>query len=551
VRTRLEHDTARTGSDLTKLADRKLSSYLCLGLLVLVIVLFAGIRYRLRTMPLERDEGEYAYAGQLILQGIPPYQLAYNMKLPGTYAAYAAILAVFGQTPSGIHLGLILVNAATTLLVFFLGERLFGTLAGTVAAVSYAVLSTGPWVLGLSAQATHFVVLPALAGILLLLEAIESKSPWRFFWSGVLLGLAFLMKQPGIVFALFAGVYLLKTKLTRPIDWRSLFSSLAALALGGALPFSITCLLLLQAGLFQKFWFWTFSYARLYASEVSRANAIGLFRIAVESSIQPVWLMWTIAGVGLTTFLWCARARAHAFFVISLLVASIMGVSAGFYFRQHYFILMLPALSLLAGMAVSCATEKLWAWRIPRVAAATPMLLFLVVFGYTIFQQRELFFEMDPIAACRSLYFGNPFPEAVDVARFIKLHTSPDARIAVVGSEPEIYFYSHRHSATGYIYTYGLMEEQEYAAKMQKEMIAEIESARPEYLVYVDLRTSWLPKPGADWYIFVWFKTYVRDNYTLSAVDRDVRSGAYLPEVADLGPPLTTLNVYVFKRRTP
>jgi len=179
------------------------------------------------------------------------------------------------------------------------------------------------------------------------------------------------------------------------------------------------------------------------------------------------------------------------------------------------------------------------------------MLLFLVVFGYTIFQQRELFFEMDPIAACRSLYFGNPFPEAVDVARFIKLHTSPDARIAVVGSEPEIYFYSHRHSATGYIYTYGLMEEQEYAAKMQKEMIAEIESARPEYLVYVDLRTSWLPKPGADWYIFAWFKTYVRDNYTLAAVDRDVRSGAYLPEVAYAGNPLTTLNIYVYKRKAP
>jgi len=206
VRTRLEPDLATAGSNLTKVVDRKLSSYLCLGLLVLVIVLFAGIRYRLRTMPLERDEGEYAYAGQLILQGIPPYQLAYNMKLPGTYAAYAAILAVFGQTPSGIHLGLILVSAATTLLVFFLGERLFGTLAGTVAAVSYALLSTGPWVLGLSAQATHFVVLPALAGILLLLEAIELKSAWRFFWSGVLLGLAFLMKQPGIVFALFAGV---------------------------------------------------------------------------------------------------------------------------------------------------------------------------------------------------------------------------------------------------------------------------------------------------------------------------------------------------------
>jgi hypothetical protein len=26
---------------------------------------------------------------------------------------------------------------------------------------------------------------------------------------------------------------------------------------------------------------------------------------------------------------------------------------------------------------------------------------------------------------------------------------------AILGSEPETYFYAHRHSATGYIYTYG------------------------------------------------------------------------------------------------
>src|SRR5262244_1838921 len=82
--------------------------YVAIGL---VILLISGIRFRLRDFPLERDEGEYAYAGQLILQGIPPYQLAYNMKLPGTYAAYAAIMAVFGETPRGIRIGLLLVNA--------------------------------------------------------------------------------------------------------------------------------------------------------------------------------------------------------------------------------------------------------------------------------------------------------------------------------------------------------------------------------------------------------------------------------------------------------
>jgi len=41
--------------------------------------------------PAERDEGEYAYASQLILQNTPPSKLAYNMKFPGTYAAYTVI----------------------------------------------------------------------------------------------------------------------------------------------------------------------------------------------------------------------------------------------------------------------------------------------------------------------------------------------------------------------------------------------------------------------------------------------------------------------------
>ena len=71
---------------------------------VLLVMLAAGLlRWRLLDIPLERDEGEYAYAGQLMLQGIPPYQLACNMKLPGTYAAYAVLMAVFGQTIAGVH----------------------------------------------------------------------------------------------------------------------------------------------------------------------------------------------------------------------------------------------------------------------------------------------------------------------------------------------------------------------------------------------------------------------------------------------------------------
>src|SRR5579884_4028354 len=128
------------------------------ALLVVVLLLTCAARIHLRNIPLERDEGEYAYAGQLMLQGIPPYKLTYNMKLPGTYAAYAAILAVFGQTPAGIHLGLMLVNLSTIVVVFLLALRLFGSLAAIVAATSYAMLSISPSVLGFAGHATHFVV---------------------------------------------------------------------------------------------------------------------------------------------------------------------------------------------------------------------------------------------------------------------------------------------------------------------------------------------------------------------------------------------------------
>src|SRR5437870_12086927 len=93
-------------------------------LAAIVLGLVIAIRIRLLNVPLERDEGEYAYAGQLMLHGIAPYKLAYNMKFPGTYAFYAMIMSLFGQTTVGIHLGFLLVNLATVVLVLVIGLRL-------------------------------------------------------------------------------------------------------------------------------------------------------------------------------------------------------------------------------------------------------------------------------------------------------------------------------------------------------------------------------------------------------------------------------------------
>jgi hypothetical protein len=487
--------------------------YWAYGLLLLVILFFALIRFHLRQCPLERDEGEYAYAGQLMLQGIPPYQLVYSMKLPGTFAAYSVILALFGQTPGGIHLGLLLVNAATTFLVFLLAQRLFGPLAGWVAAASYALLSTSPSVLGFAGHATHFVVLPALGGILLLLVAIETRRVWLFFASGVLLGLAFLMKQPGILFAAFGGLYLAKSEYRdKRLDWRALASKAGALVLGTVLPFAVTCLALFAAGSFQKFWLWTFQYSREYASILGLAEGAYNFRVSAGQAVKPAFWIWAIAGVGLTALGWNHKARAQGWFLAGFFLFSCLAVCPGFYFRQHYFILMLPAIALLAGIAVSAARQSLLESR-HKAWAFVPVLVFLAAFADPIFLQREYFFTSDPLTACQTVYSGNPFPEAVQVGEYLKSHASPGARIAVLGSEPEIYFYARRHSATGYIYTYSLMEPQSHALEMQQEMIAEIEAARPEFVLFVNVPMSFGRLPDSETLIFSWTDSYVHSQY--------------------------------------
>ena len=84
--------------------------------------------------------------------------------------------------------------------------------------------------------------------------------------------------------------------------------------------------------------------------------------------------------------------------------------------------------------------------------------------------------------------------------------------MAILGSEPEISFYAHRYSATGYIYTYGLMEPQPYAAQMQREMIREIEAARPKYFVLIGFGYSWMKRIDSDTTIFDWFNRYADAN---------------------------------------
>jgi hypothetical protein len=496
-------------------------------LAVTVFGLVIATRIRLLGIPLERDEGEYAYAGQLILQGIPPYKLAYNMKFPGTYAAYALIMSIFGQTIFGIHLGLLLVNAATVALIFVLGRRLIDSTAGLAAAMSYAVLSASPSVLGLAAHATNFVMLPVLGGTLLILKLSESErhAIARIFASGSLFGVGALMKQPALLFISFGAIYLLWNDIHRRFALKEIVLRNLIFGIAAIVPFGITCLILWYAGVLDKFWFWTFTYASQYGSflmgEICSgrwplSRAMHVWFNSITEAIGIGWLLWAFAGLGLVLGMADRRNRVSAIFLLGLLVFSALAVCQGLYFRPHYFIMILPVVSLLVGLAISKLSDLLTGRMI--LVRFLPLFLLGAMLSLPILWEKKIFFGVSPVEACRMMYSDNPFAEAVKIAAYLREHTNPDDTIAVLGSEPEICFYAQRHSATGYIYTYGLMEPQKYAREMQEEMTREIERAQPKFLVSIVMFYSWLWRADSERLIFNWANDYTAQNYSAAGL---------------------------------
>ena len=481
-----------------------------------VVAASATIRLRLLDVPLDRDEGEYAYFGQLLLDGVPPYALAYNLKLPGIYGVYALILAAFGQTSAGIHAGLIVATSACTVGTYLLGVRLAGPAVGVASAAVFAALSLNPKVLGLAAYAEHFALLPIVAGALVLPRAGRERRPLVLLACGILFGLGLLVRQSAALFVVGGAAYLLALDADPAQPRLGRVPAVAVFLAGAAAPLVLTCLGLLRAGTFGTFWFWVFTYAPYYQADLSTgwSNLVRTLGTVVPS----VSVALTVAAIGLGAVLRDRRRDRRALMLV-LVVSSLLGAMLGLQFRPHYFLIALPALALLAGLGLAALAELVAAGRSPALRWAVPCVLLVAALGQPLHASRAVLFALAPDQVSRAIYGRNPFPESIEIARHIREHSAASDRVAVVGSEPQIYFYAHRRSATGYIYTYPLMELQPYASSMQREMIKEIETSAPRFLVFVSATRSWVARPGSDQTIFGWFEAYQRGFTRVGVAD--------------------------------
>jgi hypothetical protein len=474
---------------------------------LLIIAAAVIVRIRLLGVPIERDEGEYAYMAQLLLKGIPPYTYAYTMKLPGVALVYACIMAIFGQSAASIHIGLMLINIGCIALVYLLGRRFLTRESAISAAAFYALLSLSQTVLGVFAHATHLVVLFTLLGIILLGHSLQRQQSSMTFLGGICFGMAFLMKQHAAILIIFAMVFQVWPQSAG--DKKVLARNCLTFLSGAIAPYAVISCWLYNVGVFDRFWFWTVKYASAYAAGISLAAGFNEF---IRQGGAIIWTnlpIWLLAVVGIVKLCRAKDLGTKKLFLSGYMVASFLMVSQGLYFRPHYFILILPPTAILAGYAA----QTLSGFQAKRWGKLLLPLVMVTVAGCFYCFESDYLIRLTPEEVSQKIYGPSPFPEAPRIAVYLRSQMAKEDRIAILGSEPEILFYADRISATGHIYMYGLMEDNQYAGNMQSQLIREIETAAPVFIVVVHSSASWLLRAGSLNKVLDWGDSYIPLRY--------------------------------------
>ncbi|MGD0589225.1 MAG: glycosyltransferase family 39 protein [Bacteroidota bacterium] len=493
---------------------KTLNIFLPFIFLFFIILSTIILRVRLLNVPLERDEGEYAYIGQLILDGTPPYAEAYNMKFPGIYFIYAGILWLFGETHMAIHFCLLIVNVISIILLFIFARTAYDDWVAAAAASAFALLSMSYHVQGFWANAEHFILPFVIGAHLLLFSGLKKNRKDYIFFSAVLFSCAAIVKQQGAFFGIFGfTVLLISLWKNKSFDRRIYWKYISMFVGGAVIPLIVCFSYLVYAGVLEKFYLWTFAYAKEYSSLVPATDIWYYF----FSSFHPLWqhtiLIWIIAGVGLIALFFKAQCTQSRIFVLGLTLGGVVALSAGFYFRPHYFILVLPGVALLFGIGIRFMYRVFSAASSPLVRYFPPTFIITLTLLSTLIAHRDVLFQYSPDRVTRTVYGSYPFTYSSLIAKLIREKTSTEDRIAIIGNEPQFLFYSQRRSATSFIYTFSLVENQPFAEQFRHEMIRQVESAAPKLLVYTHTILDYFEKSKGQKELDEWFFGFAKSHY--------------------------------------
>lgn len=415
------------------------------------VIAAALMRMPALALPLERDEGAYAYVAQAWLRGELPYRDVFDHKPPLIYLLYMPTLLLREPSALDVRLWNSILFLIQLPIIYMLGHRLWNESAAMLATVLYAIVGSAFSLQALVLNTEQALVLPALIGLFALLRAIESdRSVWPLVF-GFMLGLVSLIKPTAVPFLLPLAL------LGSAASYSARLRRLLLAGVGLLLPFVPVVALWGFTGALAELSFALVGYNRLYAAQTIERWTVGEI-LSILAFISPL-LICAIGGAALAGWREPRRRQrlAVALWTLGFTAAGLVGLRA--YVHYYY-----PALHGLVLLAVGTVTALGQNAAGPPARLARPInlaaigLLVLVLVLPSVSDTARLR-DATPTALARAMYGqdGQDYFAVVDeVAAHIRARTSPNDHIYVWGSEPAIYVLSERRASSRFIYTYPL-----------------------------------------------------------------------------------------------
>lgn len=445
-------------------------------LIFLFIIIASAFSLRMVFLhePLERDEGLYAYIGQEILRGKLPYRDAMDQKPPGIHYIYSAIITVFGATPEGVRVGTAVYSIGTVLALFLCTRRVFGSQAGLWASLLYGIYSSGPLIRGSSSNSEVFMVLPIILSLYILLLWGEKPKVSLLAFSGLLLGSALVIKTVALPHVLVGLAFVLVCSAGKRC-WLKIVLDGAIFSFFLSVPLLASALFFYLQGAFDDYYYWTIEFNKMYG-QTSPAEFFSRMRLGLTRTAPELLPLVALAVPALIT-VFSSRRNCGTLLLVASVPAAFIGLSMPTKFFEHYFIQLIPPLSILAGVGMSYLLRQ------RRAIVVIALIPFAAAVIYWAMTDYKYYLSYSPEEVSRMKYANNDvFVNSVKIAKYIEERTAPSDYIYQWGFEPELYFLSNRRSPNLYTVHFAVAASKD-PLQASLDLGRSIITKRPKYIV--------------------------------------------------------------------
>ena len=435
-----------------------------ISLLIIIFCVSFLLRLKFVNVPLDRDSCAFLLGGYRFLHDGRMYVNFFDNKPPGIFLLLSIFIKLFSVIDLfKFNIFISLYYSLNTAIIFILTYKLLGLRTSIISSILFGIFSSLPVVEGRTFSTETCTITFVMIGIYIYF-ALKDKFPvLTFVLSGFFVGLGFTFKQSALFDASGFIIYFLIDSLLKNKKIKKFLIQSLLFATGFILPSLVWIGYFSYKGCLEEWWYYVFLFNFKYVKTMGYVSAYWKnFYLRNLEFIKDTLILW----LGVIYFLYevAQRKTKCSNFLIFILIwmsTSFVSVCFSGRFFPHYYMSILPSLSIICGFSI----EKI-SFSNNNLRKIILLSLGGIAFFFTTFYKFcPYYFLYTPKQKLEFEYGWEPFWESYIVGVYLRKHTPPQQSIFVWAEEPEIFFYAQRdscckyYSSNPFVYFFKAMKE--------------------------------------------------------------------------------------------